>query len=406
MRLSKRTVDALVPKDQRYTEWCDALPGFGVRVETSGRKTFVCRYRQNGVRRQYTIGPAHVITAEEARREARRVMGAARFGKDLAADRNSARRASTVAALCAAFLEGHGPKLKPNTRKDYDSVFARHIRPAIGHLPAEAVTVSDLNQVHLRLADHPYRANRAMAYLGSAYSWGAKHGLIPRSCNPTRDVRRFREQARERYLTSVELQRLGTVLRKAETEGLAWEVKANGETAKHVAKAKNQRTIYPVHVTGAIRLLLFTGCRLREILNLRWSEVDSERGLLQLSDSKTGRKVVFLNRTALGILMSLPRTGRYVIPGEYSDQPRHDLKKPWDHIRREAGLDDVRLHDLRHTHASIGAASGLGLPIVGKLLGHKTPTTTQRYAHLADDPVRQGAETIGMALSRALGDGD
>ena len=406
MRLSKRTVDALAPKDQRYTEWCDALPGFGVRVEASGRKTFVCRYRQNRVRRQYTIGPAHVITAEEARREARRVMAASRLGKDLAADRSAARKAPTIAALWAAFREGHGPKLKPNTRKDYESVFAKHIIPAIGRLPAEAVTVSDLNQVHLRLAARPYRANRAMAYLGSAYSWGAKHGLVPRSCNPTRDVTRFREQARERYLTSIELERLGAVLRKAETKGLAWKIKARGETAKHVAKTKKQRTIYSVHVTGAIRLLLLTGCRLREILNLRWSEVDTERGLLQLPDSKTGRKVVFLNRTALGILMSLPRVGLYVIPGENPDRPRHDLKKPWDHIRLEAGLDDVRLHDLRHTHASIGAASGLGLPIVGKLLGHKSTATTQRYAHLADDPVRRGAETIGAALSRALGDGE
>lgn len=169
-----------------------------------------------------------------------------------------------------------------------------------------------------------------------------------------------------------------------------------------MARPENRKTVYPPQITGAIRLLLLTGCRLREILNLHWSEVDTERGLLHLPDSKTGRKVVFLSGAALNVLASLPRRGACIIPGDHPDKPRHDLKKPWKHIRKEAGLEDVRLHDLRHTHAPIGAASGLGLPIVGKLLGHKSTATTQRYAHLADDPVRRGAEVIGAELEKAL----
>jgi integrase len=274
--------------------------------------------------------------------------------------------------------------------------------PALGHWQAEAVTTADINHLHLRLADRPYRANRVIAYLASAYSWAAKQGLVPRDCNPARDVRKFREAGRERYLTGAELERLGSMLRKAETSGLDWSVRASGPTSRHLAKPENRRTVYPVHITGAVRLLLLTGCRLREILNLRWSEVDMERGLLLLPDSKTGRKAVFLSRPALDVLASLPRLGACVIPGDHPDRPRHDLKKPWKHIRKEAGLKDVRLHDLRHTHASIGAASGLGLPIVGKLLGHKSTATTQRYAHLADDPVRRAAEVIGGQIAGAL----
>lgn len=402
MRLSKRTVDALAPREGRYTVWCEALPGFGVRVESSGRKTFICRYRQGGKRRQYTIGSAQVLTAEEARNEARRVLSAVRLGDDPSGDRARVRTAPTVADFCAAFLQRHGVKLKPATLKDYRSVFAKYVVPTIGHMHAAEVTGGDVNQIHLKLADKPYRANRVIAYLASAYSWAGKEGLIPRDANPTRDVKKFREEGRERYLSSSELDRLGAALRKAETAGLDWEIKARGDRAKHVAKPENQKTVYPVHVTDAIRLLLLTGCRLREILRLRWNEVDAERGVLYLPDSKTGRKVVFLSGPALDVLMALPRLGKCVIPGDHPDRPRHDLKKPWDHIRREACIEDVRLHDLRHTHAAIGAASGLGLPIVGKLLGHKSTATTQRYAHLADDPVRRAAEVIGQQIAKSL----
>jgi integrase len=170
-----------------------------------------------------------------------------------------------------------------------------------------------------------------------------------------------------------------------------------------MAKPQNQIITYPPEVTNAIRLLLFTGCRLREILNLRWVEVDLERGLLHLPDSKTGRKTVVLNTAALDILSAMPRQDSYVVPSERRGQPRHDLKRPWDHIRSAAGLDDVRLHDLRHTHASFGVASGLGLPIIGRLLGHSSPLTTARYAHLADDPVRRASDIIGAKLSQLVG---
>lgn len=151
-----------------------------------------------------------------------------------------------------------------------------------------------------------------------------------------------------------------------------------------------------------MRLLLFTGARSGEILGLRWEHVDFERGLLHLPDSKTGKKVIVLNAPALEILSELPRIGPYVIVGRDPKKPRTALRNSWQAILRYAGITDVRLHDLRHTHASFGVGAGMGLPIIGKLLGHSQVSTTQRYAHLADDPVRQASEKIGGTLSAAL----
>ena len=403
MKITKRTADLLAPKGKRYFIWDCEVRGFGVRVDTSGRKTFICRYRASGIRRQYTLGRFGILTADQARLEARRVLGAAVLGNDPSGSRREERAAIRVRELVDKFLADHGPKLKPSTRVDYKSAMHKHVIPALGHFRAETVTARDVNRIYLRLADHPYRANRVITYLASVYSWGARDGHLPKGCNPARDVRRFREKGRERYLTGDELDRLGAVLRQAETRGLPWNVKAKGDAAKHVPKTADRLVVYPRHVTAAIRLLLFTGCRLREILNLRWEEVDLGRGMLFLPNSKTGRRTVLLSAAAIAVLSSLQRLGHFVIAGVGPTRPRHDLKRPWDHIRSAANIDDVRIHDLRHTHASIGAGAGLGLPIIGRLLGHASPMTTQRYAHLADDPLRRASELIGDHLTKALG---
>jgi integrase len=148
---------------------------------------------------------------------------------------------------------------------------------------------------------------------------------------------------------------------------------------------------------------MLTGCRLREILHLRWQDIDFERGVLNLPDSKTGQKKVLLAGSALAILSDLPRSGVYVIAGNDPEKPRADLHRPWARIIKHAGLDGLRLHDLRHSYASIGAASGIGLPALGKLLGHNNPSTTQRYAHLADDPLRRASEEIANTIAAAIG---
>ena len=156
--------------------------------------------------------------------------------------------------------------------------------------------------------------------------------------------------------------------------------------------------------TAAIRLLLFTGCRLREILNLRWEEFDRDRGMLFLPDSKTGRKPVILSGAALAVLEEIPRIGDYVVSGRDPDRARRDLKRPWEAIRAHTGLGLIRLHDLRHSFAATGAASNLGLPVIGKLLGHKRAETTSRYAHIAAHPLKIAADAIASQLAAKLGE--
>jgi integrase len=154
---------------------------------------------------------------------------------------------------------------------------------------------------------------------------------------------------------------------------------------------------------GCDLLLLFTGCRLREVLHFRWSDIDFERGLLFLPSSKTGKRAVVLNGPAITVLNSLPRLGTFVIAGRNPNRARADLNKPWAAIKRHAQIGELRLHDLRHSFASFGAGAGLGLQVIGKLLGHMKAATTDRYAHLDADPLRRASEIIASAIAAAMG---
>jgi integrase len=225
--------------------------------------------------------------------------------------------------------------------------------------------------------------------------------------NPARGVEKYKEQGRERYLSIDELERLGAAIREAETTGIEWDIDP-AKKSKHVPKGE-RRTVIGEHAASAIRLLLLTGCRLREILHLKWDNVDLERGMLFLPTSKTGKKAVVLNAPAMSVLANLTRVGGYVIAsntaGTADEKPRADLKRPWAVVSRRAGLEGVRLHDLRHNFAAFGAGGGMGLPIIGKLLGHTQAATTQRYAHLDADPLRRASNAIGTSIAAALGEG-
>jgi integrase len=282
------------------------------------------------------------------------------------------------------------------------------VLPALGNRKADQVTTADISRLHVRVRERPYLANRVVAVVGSLYSFAGRRRLLPVAFNPARGIDKYPEKGRERFLNAAELARLGDAIREGETKGIPWEPDATKPTAKHAPKERNRRTVIGKHAAAAIRLLIFTGARLREILHLRWEHVDLERGLLFLPDSKTGKKAIVLNAPAMAVLASLPRIGAYVIAGQYAstdnERPRADLNKPWRAIRKRAGLNGVRIHDLRHTHASVGAGAGLGLPIIGKLLGHTKASTTQRYAHLDTDPLRRASDNIGARLAAALGE--
>jgi integrase len=205
-------------------------------------------------------------------------------------------------------------------------------------------------------------------------------------------------------LTSEELARLGDALREGDTIGLTYSIDETKPSAKHAPKASNRRTKLDPFAVAAIRLLILTGARLREILDAQWSQLDLERGILFLADSKTGKKPLYLSAAAQAVLAAIPRveSNPHIIAGSREGAPRADLNKPWRAVKRASNLEGVRIHDLRHSFASFGAGAALGLPIIGKLLGHSQAATTHRYAHLDADPLRRAAETIGATISAAM----
>ncbi len=407
-RLTKRTVDAAAPRPGRYIVWDTELKGFALRVAESGTKTYILRYRPRGTgragpRRFMVLGRHGVITPDEARAQAKTILGAVAAGKDPAKERSQANSAMPIAQLVELFVNQHAkPKRKASTAASYAAVLNNYFLPKFGRRAADQVTTTEITQLHLSLGDRPYQANRLVAVIASMFSFAARHGIVPRGMNPAQGIERFRESARERYLGIEELNRLGETLRLAEAEGLPWRLDSGKPQSKHLAREENRRTVLSPEVVLAFRLLMFTGARLREILTLQWSHIDFERGLINLPDSKTGRKTIVMSAATIDLLRDRERRGAFVIPGLNGDRSRSDLKKPWQAIQRHAGLEAVRIHDLRHTFASIGAGASLGLPIVGKLLGHSQPATTARYAHLDADPLRRASNIIGDHLTAAL----
>ena len=407
IKITKKFVDTLrpKPKDEVYFD-CD-LKGFGIRVRASGAMTYVVVYRNGSGRsaqsKKLTLGAVGKITPEEARLLAKKAIGSVAHGLDPAAQKSAARQAITIKELGALFLKEHVlAKRRGTTPERYQHVIDRYIVPELGSFRAEHLSKDAVGRFHLKLKAKPSIANYAVAVLSSMYGFAQSRGLVPDLCNPTRRVERFREVSKERYLTELELARLGEALREAETVGIPWQVDETKTTAKHAPKLENRRTVFAAGAVAALRLLLFTGCRLREILHLEWRFIDFERGIIFLPDSKTGAKPVMMNPSVIAVLESLPRVDAFVVPGDKPGRPRHDLQKIWLAVRKRADLLDVRIHDLRHTFASVGAGSGLGLPIIGKLLGHKQAATTARYAHFADDPMRRASEAISGTIASAL----
>src|SRR5262245_29102773 len=411
--ITKRLVDGLEPTGNDCFVWDDSLIGFGVRVQPTGAKSYVVKYRAGSGRgaptRRVTLGKVGSLTPDEARALARKMLGAVAHGSDPAALKAAERRASTLQELAEIFLAEHvEAKRKRTTAAHYRGLLENVVLPELGNRKAEQVTPSDIARLHTKMRNRPYQANRMLAVVGALYVFAGKRKLVPFGFNPARGIEKYPEKKHERFLTTDELSRIGDAIREAETVGLPYEIDGTKRTAKHAPKKANRRTKIGPHAAAALRLLILTGARLREILHLEWEHVDLQRGLLLLPDSKTGKKAIVLNAPALDILAKLPRVGTYVIAGQAAgtdnDKPRADLNRPWRAIAKRAGLSGLRLHDLRHTHASIGAGLGLGLPIIGKLLGHTQPSTTARYAHLDTDPLRRASEHIGSELAAAMGD--
>ena len=425
LKISNRTVEALRPQAKTFVAYDEALAGFGVRVTSNGTKSWIVEYRAGGGgrgahTRRITIANAALIGADQARREARNVLARVRLGADPAAERADQRSATTFAQIADDYMEREiKPKRADKTANLYELVFRLHILPEIGAKRAREINHADIDRLHRKVgADAKVTANRAVVLITAVFNWAGgsrdnksnQYGL-PGGFNPALGIKRYPEESRERFLTGEELLRLGEAIREAETVGIPYEIDPTKPKAKHAPKPENRRTMISPHVAAALRLLLFTGARLREILHLKWDHVDFERGILLLPKSKTGKKTIVLNGPALAILSNLPRLGEFVVAGqsaggrsEDEEQPRADLNRPWRAVRRRAGLGDLRIHDLRHSFASVGVGGGMGLPIIGKLLGHRHTATTEKYAHLDTDPLRKASNRIGESIAAAMGE--
>lgn len=433
VKLGRRHLTALGTVDRPTTFYDSDLKGFGLRLmppsdrNPKGNRSWLVEYRPGvggrGVaKKRVVLGSPQTLTPEEAREAAKTILASVRLGADPAADRDGQRTAKTLGELAPIYAAQTNPLRKPRTVELYTGYWNNHVLPALGSSIARTIDKNDVLALHRKLGvDHRVTANRIVTLLAHFFEWAADAGYVPVGHNPAKTVGKFRESGRERYLTPEEFGRLGTAIRLAETEGVEWVATDRTKpNAKHVtARPEVRRTVIDKRAAAAIRLLLLTGARLREILNLKWEFVHLDKGLLLLPDSKTGKKAVVLGIPALTILQDLHRasvqeakaaSGRSTKPlsewvfysGEDLDRPKADLKRPWRLVTRAAALPGLRAHDLRHSFASVGAGSGLGLPIIGKLLGHTDPATTAKYAHLDADPLRRATDAISAAIDSAL----
>ena len=377
-KLTKRRVDAIVAGPRPREVWDDELKGFGIRVHPTGRKVFIVMTRVQGRQVRVTIGQHGAFTVAGARDRAVEIIAKARAGEDPSPRRNGAREDVTVRTLCRRFLDDYvSVHCKPRTLEDYGHSVNGFILPKLG-----AFRVNDVRRDHVAALHHdmrttPYQANRTLAVLSKMFNLAELWEIRADGSNPCRHVKRYKERRRERFLSDAEYVRLGEALRDAE------------------------RTEMPSAV-AAIRLLMLTGCRLSEILTLRWDYVEMETGRLCLPDSKSGAKIVHLGEPALAVLREIQRAegNPWVIVGRRRGRHLADLQTTWRRIRAQADLDDVRIHDLRHSFASGGLLVGEGLPMIGKLLGHTQVQTTARYAHLAADPVKAAADRISERIAQ------
>jgi integrase len=401
-RLSKRSVDSAQAGARDTFLWDSDLSGFGLKVTPAGRKSYVCQYRLGGGRRgivkRYTIGShGSPWTVEQARGEARRLLGLAATGTDPAAVRRDERAAATIAELCDLYLaEGCATK-KPSTLATDRGRIERHIKPLLGSRKVRTLTRAHVQRFLQDVATGKTAidvktgrrgraivkggkgtATRTVGLLGGILTFAVDSGIVKE--NVARGVRRFPDRKSERFLSEKELSDLGHALRAAEASG------------------RNQ------HALAIIKLLVFTGARRGEIASLQWREVDFDMGVLRLPDSKTGQKLILLNPPAAAVLADTARIGnsRFVFPGTHGEGHFVGVSKVWRKVRDAAALPTLRLHDLRHSFASVAVAGGASLPIIGALLGHSDPATTQRYAHLSDDPLRRVSEMTSSRLALAL----
>lgn len=378
-KFTKRFVESITPDSEKtLIFWDTEIKGFGVVVLPSGRRTYCIQYRNaDRVKKRLKVGVHGHITTEEARDLAKKHLGRIAHGEDLVESAKQMRELKTISDLAQDYIERHGQKKRKKSLHGDKNILSNIILPNIGSLKVKTITRRDIEVLHLELEEIPYQANRVLALLSKMFSLAIAWGW--REDNPVRGIQKYQENKRERWLKDEEVRRFFEVL--------------------------NQ---YPNHITAYVfKFLLFTGARKGEVLNATWDQFDLERGVWTKPSHLTKQKKIEhlpLSEEALGILYILkkinPKDSLFLFPGRVNGEPLKEIKTFWKTVIKKACLENVRIHDLRHTHASHLVSSGLSLSIVGKLLGHTQAATTQRYAHLADEPLRQAAALFGNKVSK------
>ena len=374
MRLTDRAIARLRPHEREYTVWDSLVVGLGVRVRPSGGKSYILLEKARGRSRRVSLGPVSLKNVAEVRREC--------HARKASPEREASGAPGRVAPLFRDFVEGawkeaHFGGYKPSTKKGVRSVLDRQLLPAFGSKPLDRITLAQVTQWFNRFSrTAPGNANHALDLLRQIMNFAIARGHL--ETNPARAVQKNRRQVLTRFLFREEIVRLHRVLDR--------------QTRK---SSREQADI--------VRLLLLTGCRRSEIIRLRWSEVDRDR--LVLADSKTGPRTVPLSTPARRILERRPRgESPFAFPSPRDPaRPRSRNLPFWYRARHEAGVEDVRLHDLRHTHASHAVMNGVPVPVVSRLPGHSDLRTTLRYAHLGDWEIEAAAERVGQSIAAIMG---
>lgn len=422
-RLTKKFVESLALPDGTYmTVWDDKLIGFGVRVRPSGKKAYIVQAKKNRKTIRKNVGIHGTMTADQAREIAADLLRQIHAGRNPNEEAKKEKAKRTMESVCTQFLNEYVPShCKPRTAVEYRHAVDKYILPALGHMKVETIAREDVAKLHNAMRNVKYQANRTLGVLSVIFNQSEAWGLRPERSNPCYNIKKYKEQKRERFLSPEELACLGMAL--------------------------SEEQAFAPSAVAAFRLLIYTGARLSEIQTLKWAYIRGPK--IHLPDSKTGAKSIPLNQPALEILSGIERVegNPYVITGKQDGAYLTDLQKPWRRIRKLAtvlywlrhtdtaaqwvntiaertgqrpsweecqktaeaeqfelpvGLVDVRIHDLRHTFASEAVMNGVSLPMIGKILGHTQTQTTARYAHLADDPLQQASERIASSLKKAM----
>ena len=377
--ISRRTVEALPVAEREAVFWDRELSGFSVRVYPSGSKVYLVQTRAGGKSRRVTIGRHGVLTAEQARRKAAVLIAGIKGGEEPGRNGDASAGGPTLAEVGQRYLREHvAVRCKPTTAAAYRHALNKFLLPAFGSLPLGAIGRDQVASLHYRLHKTPTMANQVVDTLSRLFSMAEAWCVAPEGGNPCRFVKKYRNRSCERFLSEQEFRRLGRVLSELEAEG---KTSASG--------------------IAAFRLLMLTGCRRNEILTLRWEDVDLEAGELRLRDAKTGSRQVALSPAARKVLAAIPRLpdNPWLITGSKAGRRLANLNAQWVVVRKRAGLEDVRIHDRRHSFASRALALGESLTMIGKLLGHRQVQTTARYAHLARESVKTSAARVAESIA-------